>query len=249
MEAVSEQKRKPFCKNIGAAKIGLMAGVDASAPTVRKSLKAAGFEIPTRKRNTHTKRYSRPCANDQWNIDFVELGVEEGTGKKVESLSIVDDHSRYSLCSIVTTSATTDFVIRVIEELGTIHGFPRIINSDHGTQWYAVNGGKSRFDEWCKDKDIKHRLAPIRTPEENGKVERYHGNLRTEAGFPRQDSLEGYHRRLEGYRHFYNDMRPHYALDLRTPREVYYKTYVEDRGVEKLILDALRQDNIVFQIF
>jgi len=36
-------------------------------------------------------------------------------------------------------------------------------------------------------------MSPIRTPECNGKVERYHGCLRTEAGLPETGTVEDYH--------------------------------------------------------
>lgn len=236
---VAAQARKPFCGVLGAAKIKVLSGVDASAPTVRKALRKAGFEIRTRKTNLHRQRFSRAYPNCQWNIDFVEIGVDSATGRKVESLSVTDDHSRMSFSSYVTVNATTDFVIEALEELMGIYGRPDVINSDHGTQWYSTTGGECRFDAWCEPMDIEHRLAPIRVPEENGKVERYHGNLRTEANLPPKASLEEYERLLTGYRDFYNDQRPHWSLDLRTPREVYDKTERFRDTVMEMILEAV----------
>ncbi len=95
MDAVVAQKNKPFRKNIGAFKIGLMADVDASGPTVSKALKKAGYGIVTKPAKKHTKRVCRPVSNDQFNIDLVELGKDSETGKTVEYLSIEDDHSRF----------------------------------------------------------------------------------------------------------------------------------------------------------
>lgn len=223
-EKVAEQKRKPFCGDIGAAKIGLMAGVDASAPTVMKALKKMGFKPVREQPPRHLKRYCREAPNEQWNIDFVEVGVDSTTGKKVESLSVTDDHSRYSFSNYATTEATTDNVIQVLTGLMTEYGKPRIINSDHGTQWYSTSSGSSRFDAWCEEQGIEHRLAPIRVPELNGKVERYHGCLRAEAALPESASVGEYRAHLEEYRRFFNEQRPNCSLDYRRPEEVYNKT-------------------------
>lgn len=201
-----------------------MSGVDASAPTARKALKLKGIPRPSRKCKTHLKRYCMQCPNDAWNIDFVQIGKDAETGKPVESLSVSDDHSRFAMSSDATTSATTDHVIAILEALIGVYGCPRIIRSDHGCQWYSTCGGDSRFDEWCESKGIRHVMASIRTPEENGKIERYHGCLRTEAALPEKATVQEYREHLDRYRDFYNNVRPHWSLDLRTPSEVYNKT-------------------------
>jgi len=225
MDAVVKQKEQPFCRNIGARKIGIMSGVDASAPTVFKALKAAGYPPVRKQAGKHIKRYCRPAANDQWNIDFVEIGVDRITGRKIESLSVTDDHSRFTFSSDATIEATIDHVISVLEGLFRTYGVPRIIRSDHGTQWYSTSSGESRFDEWCRGWGIRHDMASIRTPEENGKVERYHGCLRAEAGLPERGTVEEYRDLLQRYRGFFNNRRPHCSLGYRTPAEAYYKTF------------------------
>ena len=237
--AVAAECSKPYRDKLGAAKIAVIGDIPASAPTVRKTMRLLGIDVPTRKRKGHRKRFCRRASNDQWNIDFVEIGVDIETGKKVESLSVTDDHSRFSFSCDATISATTDHVFETLEELFKIYGVPRIINSDHGTQWYAVKGGESRFDDFCSKWGIEHRLAPIRTPEENGKVERYHGILRVEAGLPEEASVEKYRRILSDFRTFYNEERPHWSLGLRTPSEVYYKPPKDPDGALRLIREAL----------
>ena len=224
-----EQKEKPFCWNLGAKKIGILSGVDASAPTVYKALIAAGYEPIRRQKSRHLKRYAKPASNDQWNIDFVEIGVDTVTGKKIESLSVTDDHSRFTFSTDATTEATTEHVIDVLERLFRFYGKPRVIHSDHGSQWYSTSSGVSRFDIWCQDNGIKHTMAPIRTPECNGKVERYHGCLRVEADLPAEGTVEDYRDILLRYRDFFNNHRPNCSLDYRTPAETYNKTYECER--------------------
>lgn len=122
--------------------------------------------------------------------DFVEIGIDSETGRKVESLTVVDGHSRFYLGAFVTTSPTTDFVIECLDKVFAAHGVPPMVHSDHGSQWYAVRGGDSRFDAKCEEWGTKHTMAPIRTPECNGKTERVHGSMRAEIKFPEKAAVE-----------------------------------------------------------
>lgn len=243
---MNEVKDGEFMENIGAKKIGIIAGVDASGPTVMKALRLGGHGPVTEYRARHLKRWCRERPNMQWNIDFVKIGDEVSmgrrTGKAVESLSVVDDHSRLSLVADATTGATTDHVLEVLEALMETYGKPEIIHSDHGSQWYATCSGDCRFDRWCEERGIVHTMAPIREPERNGKVERYHGSIRREADLPAVGTVDEYLGHLERYRTFYNEVRPHCALGYRTPSEVYDKTLLP-RGsdVDGLIDEALEE--------
>lgn len=241
MDQVKAEKEKEFRENIGALKIGLLAGVDASAPTVAKALRLAGYDPVTKYQAKHSKRYCMQAPNDRMDMDFVEVGVDPITGKKVEALSVEDNHSRLSLCSDVTVEPTTEFVIESLEKIFEIYGKPRKIHTDHGTQWYSTSSGKCRFDEWCKEQGIEHTMSPIRTPECNGTVERYHGSLRREANLPREGTVQEYEAHLESYRTFYNTERPHYSLGFRTPQEVYDKTSADFTTADDLIRTALAE--------
>lgn len=48
----------------------------------------------TKRKGRAYKRFEMENVNEMWQIDYVELGVDSTTGRKVESLSIIDDHSR-----------------------------------------------------------------------------------------------------------------------------------------------------------
>ena len=52
----------------------------------------------------------------------------------------------------VDVYATTDNVLEILEECIMRYGTPKMILSDHGTQWAASNRGDTRFDEWCESK-------------------------------------------------------------------------------------------------
>lgn len=213
---------------LGAAKIGVISKVDASAPTVHKVLKSAGFENVTMRSGKVYKSFEMDNVNDMWQIDYVELGVDTVTSRKVEFLSVIDDKSRCILSDVPTLHATTDDVIAVLEDCVKKYGCPKAILSDHGTQWAVTNGGDARFDIWCESHGIKHIMGKVRKPTTQGKVERWHGSIRREAGLPKEAPLLCYEAMMRNYVAFYNEIRPHWSCGLETP----FKTYL--MGLEAL---------------
>jgi len=207
------RKKYPF---LGAEKIKVMSGADASAPTVRKALARAGFGPVTKRKGKAYKTFCARCPNEMWQIDYVNLHGDH-------FLSVIDDHSRKILSADLRETSTTDDVLEILDTAIKTYGTPKIILSDHGTQWYAVRGGDSRFLAFCEERGINHIMAQIRKPTTIGKVERWHGTIRREAGLPADGDLEAKNSVMDRYVAFYNKQRPHYALGLRTPDEVYYK--------------------------
>lgn len=230
IEKVVVETRKKY-GFLGAEKIGRIANVDASAPTVRKTLRRCGFDNITKKKGQARKRFCASFPNEMWQIDYVDLGA--GT----HLLSVIDDHSRKILSKNISYSWTTDDVLRIIKEAIMEHGTPKTILSDHGTQWYSTHGGNSRFDEFCDEYGIDHRMGGIRKPTTQGKVERWHGNIRHETDIDKTDDIEEKRVILYDYMDFYNGIRPHHALGLRTPDEVYYKTDLPESDPMKLFVN------------
>lgn len=205
----------------GAVKIGIMAGSDLSGPTVHAVLREHGHENVTMRLGKVYKRFEMDYVNEMWQIDYVELGMDIKSGRKVESFSVIDDKSRYVFATEARTSAKLEDVLEFLEYIIKIYGKPRVILSDHGTQWAANNGGDARFDEWCEIQGIRHAMGKVRKPTTQGKVERFHGSLRREAHLPEKATLEEYRRIMDEYVLFYNMKRPHWSCDLKTPAEAY----------------------------
>jgi transposase InsO family protein len=132
-------------------------------------------------------------------------------------LPVIDDCSRYCFGIHKMESQTTLEVINFLEQLFKIHGVPRELLTDNGVEF----GGTSRnseFDNWCKQKGIKHIRSRIHKPTTAGKVERHHQTTQREIDFCRGD--------LELFRYRYNHIRPHQSLNMKTPAEVYFDLQV-----------------------
>jgi hypothetical protein len=72
----------------------------------------------------------------------------------------------------------------------------------------------SKFDRWCKRREIKHIRTAIHSPTTTGKIERFFQTLAKELGFCKN---------AEHFRMRYNHFRPHTSLEGKTPAEVYFR--------------------------
>ena len=70
------------------------------------------------------------------------------------------------------------------------------------------------FDKICRKNGITHRLTSSASPNQNGKVEGFHGTLRPELEEAGPfESVEAAQAWLDGWVAGYNDQRPHQGLD------------------------------------
>lgn len=94
--------------------------------------------------------------------------------------------------------------------------------TDNGKQFtgrFGARGGEVLFDKICRKNGITHRLTALASPNQNGKVDRFHGTFRPEfldeAGpFA---SVEEAQAAVDAWVHEYNTDRPHQALDEQVP--------------------------------
>ena len=167
-------------------------------------------------------RFERSRPNEMWQGDF--LGhFPLGTGERCHPLNILDDHSRYSLCSTPLHGENLEEVrpamIRVFER----YGMPRVFLCDNGSPWgKSQTTGYTHFEVWLMEHGILTIHGRALHPQTQGKEERFNGSerrelLRATTMTDWQDAEE----KFEAYRRFYNEKRPHHALGLDVPAKHY----------------------------
>lgn len=154
-------------------------------------------------------RWQRNHPNSLWQIDHTD---EQGK-LNCYTLSVLDDCSRYCLALVKLNSVTTNVVTHVLDKLIKKHGKPKQILTDNGGA-YGLNSKHSRFDRWCRRRNIQHIRTKVHSPTTNGKVERLFKTIDEEIEFCDND--------LEMFRMRYNHFRPHSSLDNKTPAGVYF---------------------------
>lgn len=168
------------------------------------------------------KRFERSRPNQLWQMDFKG---PKGWDQPVGPLSVLDDHSRYALALENTGSTRAGGVRAVLERVFQESGVPEEMLMDHGTPWFNAQGrlGWSQLTVWLMDQDIALYFSGYRHPQTQGKVERFHRSLTAallRRGTPQQERQSW----LDAFRHEYNCVRPHEALQMRTPHQVWEKS-------------------------
>ena len=136
------------------------------------------------------QRFERPGPMQLWGIDIVGgIGlVNPVTGELREAKIVtgVDDHSRFCVMAKVVERATGRAVCLGFAQALARHGVPEEVITDNGKQFtdrfsrYGPTRGEVLFDKICRKNGITHRLTQPASPNQNGKVERFHGTFRPE---------------------------------------------------------------------
>ena len=197
-----------------------------AASTIGAILKRNGM-VPNRRRRHHVAPLSRPFArcrepNDLWCVDF-KGHFEMGDGRVCYPLTVMDGASRFLLACVAFHAPTFENVHRVFSELFKTYGLPKAIRSDNGEPFASPAGalGLSRLSVWWTTLGIRVERIDPGKPHQNGRHERMHLTLKIETCSPPRHSLGRQQRAFDRFRHIYNDVRPHQALDLATPASLY----------------------------
>lgn len=164
------------------------------------------------------------AANDVWNIDF--KGWWKSDGEICEPFTVRDRHSRKILCARLMTSKTAEAVRAVMTELFQTYGLPKVIHSDNGAPFAAPNGllNLTSLSVWW----ITLGILPDRSlkghPEQNGSLERMHGDIAKEIEGKVAGGRAANQVVLDAWVEEYNSVRPNEAIGMRTPDEVYTKS-------------------------
>ncbi|HBH25218.1 MAG TPA: hypothetical protein DDY13_17595 [Cytophagales bacterium] len=106
------------------------------------------------------------------------------------------------------------------------YGIPLQIHTDNGAPFEHINslGRLSKLGVWFIELGIKPVYSDPSHPEQNGRHERMHRELKAEATKPPGYSLQPQQRKLNAFVKEYNELRPHEALDMKTPASVHRRS-------------------------
>jgi transposase InsO family protein len=193
--------------------------------TIGALLQREGLVV-ARKKRSRTAPYTQPLAhatdsNRVWCADF-KGWFRTADRERIDPLTISDAHSRYLLRCQAVEKTDTARVQAIFEAAFREHGMPVAIRTDNGPPFASsAVAGLSRLAVWW----IKLGIVPERIaaghPEQNGRHERMHRTLKQEVAQPPAANRRKQQRALDRFRQQYNEVRPHEALQMRTPAEVY----------------------------
>ena len=146
-----------------------------------------------------------------------------GNGNYCYPLTVTDHASRYLLLGEALESTREDFTVTAFEQLFRERGLPAAIRSDNGVPFASPNAffNLSKLAVWWLRLGIEiERIKPGR-PQQNGRHERMHLTLKKEATRPAGMNSLQQQARFDDFVREFNAERPHEALAMKCPAEVY----------------------------
>jgi transposase InsO family protein len=169
-------------------------------------------------------RFEHENPNDLWQMDFKgHFAIGES---RCYPLTVLDDHSRFSLsikaCENQTTNTVQQHLISVFRE----YGLPKRMTMDNGSPWgYSGTQEHTTLTAWLIRLGIKVSHSRPGHPQTQGKLERFHRTLKLE--LLKQYEFKNLIEAQEGFdwwREVYNKERPHGALGHAVPLDRYTKS-------------------------
>lgn len=168
------------------------------------------------------RRFEHPAPNDLWQMDF-KGPVKMRGGGRCHPLTVIDDHSRYALCTKALGTEQGAEVKEALIDTFRIHGLPLRMLMDNGSCWGGAGAARhTRLTVWLLRLGVSLSHGRPYHPQTQGKDERYNRTLQVEALQGRQfTSLEDCQRAFDTFRRTYNEERPHEAIGLEVPASRY----------------------------
>ncbi|BBP71230.1 hypothetical protein PHLH6_32340 [Pseudomonas sp. Seg1] len=165
-------------------------------------------------------RFEHEAPNDLWQMDFKgHISLAQG---RCHPLTILDDHSRFSLCIAACLDERRETVQEHLIRVFRRHGLPLRMTMDNGSPWGDQTGVYTALEVWLMSQGIKVGHSRPYHPQTQGKLERFHRSLKNEVLRDRHFiDLNGAQRAFDIWRDIYNQKRPHQALDMQVPATRY----------------------------
>ena len=192
--------------------------------TIWRILTRRGFVTPQPQKRPRSSwhRFRADQPNERWQADTTHWHLADGTD--VEILNIIDDHSRINIAAKARRITLGPQVVDTFTAAFTRWGAPASVLTDNGAIFTATQRGEGRVAL-----EVELGLRGIRLnhsrpyhPQTCGKVERFHQTQKKWlAAQPGAATVAGLQHQLDRFTRYYNTVRPHRALDRRTPAQAY----------------------------
>lgn len=199
-----------------------------SVRTVARILDRA--DVPKRRTGRHKRRKvtaHAPCVvahapNELWTADFKGWWKTEDQ-RRCEPLTVRDVYSRFVLGIRCMRSTAYTPTQAEFEQLFQRYGLPQAIVVDNGTPFGNVQSrlGLTRLSAWWVSLGVDvHHTRPAH-PQDNGAHERMHADIALELQMYPEADLRRQQDACEAWQHDFNHVRPHEALDMHVPADLY----------------------------
>lgn len=188
-------------------------GILISISSVKRTLRRCGISKFSKWKKWH-QYPPRPMPEKPGILVEIDAVHEGPPDNRVSAYALIDVHSRWAYAEPslrVNTWSTINFVKRA--RMIAPFAF-QTIQTDHGSEFskqLTKMVGRSRID---------HRHSRVRTPTDNGHVERFIRTLQDECLHRIPRDFQIWQKEIPQFLDYYNTKRPHMGLKMKTPLEV-----------------------------
>lgn len=222
--AVREQHPAWGARKIRARLQALGVGEVPSVSTVHAILKRHQRIDPTESaKHKAWQRFEHDAPNRLWQMDF-KGHFALASGERCHPLTILDDHSRYSLCLQACRNEQGETVQQRLMTTFRRYGLPQRMLMDNGSPWGSGDweNAYTPLTVWLLRLGIGVCHGRPYHPQTQGKEERFHRTLKAEllqsCVYADFDHVQ---HRFDQWRPIYNQQRPHEALAMAVPASRY----------------------------
>jgi transposase InsO family protein len=184
--------------------------------------------------------------NELWCADF-KGEFKLGSGHYCYPLTVTDHASRFLLLCEALESTREDLAFTAFERLFADRGLPLAIRSDNGVPFASPNAlfNLSKLSVWWLRLGIAIERIKPGHPQQNGRHERMHLTLKKEATRPPASNSLQQQDRFDAFLHEFNTERPHEALGMKCPAQLYTASPRPYRGLPELTYPFHDRDILV----
>lgn len=196
-----------------------------STVTINNIMKRNGLILP-RKRIKRIKPvypiFDPKVCNETWSADYKGKFLMRNN-KYCHPLTIADSKSRFVFTAKGHHHERFESAKREFTRVFMEYGLPQQIHTDNGAPFGSVKGIRrfTKLSYWFIELGITPVFSDPGHPEQNGRHERMHRDLKAACAKPPAYSMSAQQRKLNRFVKEYNEIRPHAALDLETPATVH----------------------------
>ena len=200
-----------------------------SETTINAILKRNSLIKPRRRRSSKEGRLnpkfdpSKP--NEIWSADY-KGKFKIGNKRYCYPLTICDSNSRFILDITCHYSPNYKSVKQAYIEVFREYGMPNFLHTDNGTPFGSIRSPKrfSKLCYWLIDQGIVPVFSDPGCPQQNGRHERMHRDLKAYCKNKIQNTLSKQQAVMDDFAEEYNKIRPHESLQMKTPNRVHSKS-------------------------
>jgi len=199
-----------------------------------------------RTRATGTSLSQATAPNDLWCADY-KGEFKLGSGCYCYPLTVTDQASRFLLLCEALQSTREDLAVTAFERLFRERGLPKAIRSDNGVPFASPNAlfNLSKLSVWWLRLGVRLERIKPGNPQQNGRHERMHLTLKKEATRPPGMNSLQQQARFDDFVAEFNTERPHEALAMQCPAQVYKPSTRAYAGLPELAYPFHDRDILV----